>query len=159
MVHDIAKGRPMSTDAILQKLLDAAPFRLIGDDGVEAARKRFRDVRVPDEMLPDVRIEDRGPASEPVRSDSFLYRPRAVLCACNCQIRRLLPVRRGTAGLLRDAWSRSYQVTPPDGSVLSAPNRQSRTADTPTALAPRRRTRRELFRRHRRRRWLSCGPA
>jgi hypothetical protein len=50
----------MSTDAILQKLLDAAPFQLVGDDGVEAARKRFRDVRVPDEMLPDVRIEDRA---------------------------------------------------------------------------------------------------
>ncbi|MBV9091526.1 MAG: alpha/beta hydrolase [Mycobacteriaceae bacterium] len=46
-------------DAILQKLLDAAPFQLVGDGGVEAARKRLRDVRVPEEMLPDLRTEDR----------------------------------------------------------------------------------------------------
>jgi acetyl esterase len=48
-----------AVDAILQKLLDAAPFQLVGDDGVEAARKRLRDVRVPPEMLPDLRIADR----------------------------------------------------------------------------------------------------
>jgi acetyl esterase len=47
-------------DAILQKLLEAAPFQLVDDDGVEAARKRLRDVRVPEEMLPDLRIEDRA---------------------------------------------------------------------------------------------------
>jgi|SRR5271165_524333 len=46
-------------DAILQKLLDAVPFQLVTEDGVEAARKRLRDVRVPPEMLPDLRVEDR----------------------------------------------------------------------------------------------------
>src|SRR5271166_3087941 len=48
-----------AVDAILQKLLDAAPLQLVSDDGVEAARKRLRDVRVPLEMLPDLRVEDR----------------------------------------------------------------------------------------------------
>jgi acetyl esterase len=48
-----------AVDAILQKLLDAAPLQLVADDGLEAARKRLRDVRVPAELLPDLQIEDR----------------------------------------------------------------------------------------------------
>jgi acetyl esterase len=52
-------GEKPAIDAIMQKLLDAVPFQLVADDGVEAARKRLRDVRVPPEMLPDLRIENR----------------------------------------------------------------------------------------------------
>ncbi|WP_197381312.1 alpha/beta hydrolase [Mycolicibacterium mengxianglii] len=57
-------------DAILQKVLDAIPFQLTTDGGVEAARARFRDVpRLP--ILPEVTAQDRvleGPAGPiPVR--------------------------------------------------------------------------------------------
>jgi acetyl esterase/lipase len=45
-------------DAILQKLLDAVPMQLLSD-GLEAARKRLRDVRVPAHKLPDLPIENR----------------------------------------------------------------------------------------------------
>ena len=51
-------------DAILQKVLDAVPYRLAPDDGIEAARKGFRDVRRR-AVLPEVRSDDRtipGPA-------------------------------------------------------------------------------------------------
>ncbi len=51
-------------DAILLKVLDAVPFRLSTDDGVDAARQRFRDLpRRP--VHPELRVEDRtipGPA-------------------------------------------------------------------------------------------------
>ncbi|MGZ4584279.1 MAG: alpha/beta hydrolase [Mycobacterium sp.] len=51
-------------DPILQKVLDAAPFRLSTVDGVDAARQRFRDLpRRP--LHPELRVEDRaipGPA-------------------------------------------------------------------------------------------------
>jgi acetyl esterase/lipase len=51
-------------DPILQKVLDAVPFRLSSDDGVDAARQRFRDLpRRP--LHPELRVEDRaipGPA-------------------------------------------------------------------------------------------------
>lgn len=51
-------------DPILQKVLDAVPFRLSTDDGVDAARQRFRDL--PRRALhPELRVEDRaipGPA-------------------------------------------------------------------------------------------------
>ncbi|OBA58978.1 lipase [Mycobacterium sp. 1100029.7] len=51
-------------DPILLKVLDAVPFRLSTDDGIEAARQRFRDLpRRP--VHPDLRVEDRtieGPA-------------------------------------------------------------------------------------------------
>jgi acetyl esterase/lipase len=43
----------------LQKVLDAVPFRLTTDDGVEAARQRFRDLpRRP--LHPELRVEDRA---------------------------------------------------------------------------------------------------
>ena len=63
-------------DAILQKVLDAVPFRLTVDDGVEAARRGLRELpRRP--MHPDLRVEDRridGPAGPiPVR----IYWPTA----------------------------------------------------------------------------------
>lgn len=51
-------------DAILLKVLDAVPFRLSTDDGVDAARQRFRNL--PRRALhPELRVEDRaipGPA-------------------------------------------------------------------------------------------------
>jgi acetyl esterase len=51
-------------DAILLKVLDAVPFRLSTDDGVEAARQRLRELpRRP--VHPDLRVENRvidGPA-------------------------------------------------------------------------------------------------
>jgi acetyl esterase len=57
-------------DPILQKVLDAVPFRLSVDDGVEAARQRFRDLpRRP--VHPELRVENRdipGPAGPlPIR--------------------------------------------------------------------------------------------
>lgn len=52
-------------DPILLKVLDAVPFRLSTDDGVDAARQRFRDLpRRP--LHPELRVEDRtipGPAA------------------------------------------------------------------------------------------------
>jgi acetyl esterase/lipase len=61
-------------DAILLKVLEAVPFQLTTDGGVEASRQRFRDLpRWP--VHPDVRTEDRtidGPAGPiPLR----VYRP------------------------------------------------------------------------------------
>ncbi|MEB3984190.1 alpha/beta hydrolase [Mycobacterium sp. 663a-19] len=51
-------------DPILTKVLDAVPFRLSADDGVDAARQRFRGLpRRP--VHPELRVEDRtidGPA-------------------------------------------------------------------------------------------------
>ncbi len=57
-------------DDILQKVLEAVPFRLTVDDGVEAARRALRDLpRRP--LHPDLRVQDRhidGPAGAiPVR--------------------------------------------------------------------------------------------
>lgn len=46
-------------DPILLKVLDAVPFRLTTDDGVAAARQRFRDLpRRP--LHPELRVEDRA---------------------------------------------------------------------------------------------------
>ncbi|OBF44166.1 lipase [Mycobacterium sp. 852002-50816_SCH5313054-b] len=54
---DTAEENP-GIDPILQKVLDAVPFRLTTDDGVEAARQRFRDLpRRP--LHPELRVEDR----------------------------------------------------------------------------------------------------
>jgi acetyl esterase/lipase len=69
----VADDKP-ALDAILQKVLDAVPFRLNTDGGPENARQRFRDLpRAP--ILPEVHAEDRtvpGPAGPiPVR----VYRP------------------------------------------------------------------------------------
>lgn len=51
-------------DPILLKVLDAVPFRLSTDDGIDAARQRFRELpRRP--VHPELRVEDRtidGPA-------------------------------------------------------------------------------------------------
>src|ERR1700758_2129027 len=51
-------------DPILQKVLDAVPFRLSADDGVDAARRQLRDL--PRRAFhPELRVEDRaidGPA-------------------------------------------------------------------------------------------------
>jgi acetyl esterase len=51
-------------DPILQKVLDAVPFRLSADDGVDAARRQLRDL--PRRSFhPELRVEDRaidGPA-------------------------------------------------------------------------------------------------
>src|SRR5947209_12557079 len=51
-------GKP-GIDPILQKVLDAVPFRLSTDDGVAAARQRLRDLpRRP--LHPELRVEDRA---------------------------------------------------------------------------------------------------
>src|SRR5262245_1883611 len=77
----VAEERP-AVDAILLKVLEAVPFQLTTDGGVEAARQRFRDL--PRRAVhPDVRTEDRtidGPAGPipiriywpPSRSDATL---------------------------------------------------------------------------------------
>ncbi|WP_197376858.1 alpha/beta hydrolase [Mycolicibacterium baixiangningiae] len=61
-------------DAILRKVLDAVPFQLSVDEGVDVARRRFRDLPRR-EILPEVRTQDRripGPAGDiPIR----VYRP------------------------------------------------------------------------------------
>jgi acetyl esterase len=54
----VADEKP-ALDATLQKILDMAPFQLVTDDDVEAARKRLRDLRVPAHLLPSLRIENR----------------------------------------------------------------------------------------------------
>jgi acetyl esterase len=59
----VAEEKP-AVDAILQKVLEAVPFELTTDGGVEASRQRFRELpRRP--VHPEVRTEDRtidGPA-------------------------------------------------------------------------------------------------
>ena len=76
----VAEEKPASRkppDAILLKVLEAVPFQLTTDGGVEASRQRFRDLpRRP--VHPDVRTEERtidGPAGPiPIR----VYRPPTV---------------------------------------------------------------------------------
>jgi acetyl esterase/lipase len=71
----VAEEKP-AVDAILLKVLEAVPFELSTDGGVEASRQRFSDLpRRP--VHPDVRTEDRtidGPAG-PIRVR--VYRPPA----------------------------------------------------------------------------------
>jgi acetyl esterase len=69
LVRECAYGGPMSVaeeepasrkppDTILVKVLEAVPFQLTTDGGVEASRQRFRDLpRRP--VHPDVRTEHR----------------------------------------------------------------------------------------------------
>src|SRR4029077_13520981 len=81
LVRKCAYGVPMSVakekpavDAILLKVLEAVPFQLTTDGGVEASRQRFRDLPRR-QVHPDVHTEDRtidglaGPI--PIR----VYRP------------------------------------------------------------------------------------
>ncbi|OBJ47109.1 alpha/beta hydrolase [Mycobacterium sp. 1423905.2] len=60
-----AEERP-AIDPILQKVLDAVPFQLSTDDGIDAARQRLRDLpRRP--VHPELRVQDRtidGPAGD-----------------------------------------------------------------------------------------------
>jgi acetyl esterase len=69
----VAEEKP-AVDAILLKVLEAVPFQLTTDGGVEASRQRFRDLPRR-EGHPEVRAEDRtidGPAGPiPIR----VYRP------------------------------------------------------------------------------------
>jgi acetyl esterase len=46
-------------DPILQALLDAFPLTFTVDDGVELAREKFRLLKAPPELLPEMRIEER----------------------------------------------------------------------------------------------------
>ncbi|HEV7583357.1 MAG TPA: alpha/beta hydrolase [Mycobacterium sp.] len=46
-------------DPTFKALLDAFPMTFNADDGVELARERLRLLKVPPEMLPNLRIEDR----------------------------------------------------------------------------------------------------
>ncbi|MDT5304218.1 MAG: acetyl esterase [Mycobacterium sp.] len=69
----VAEEKP-AVDAILLKVLEAVPFQLTTEGGVEASRQRFRDLPRR-QVHPDVRTEDRtiaGPAGPiPIR----VYRP------------------------------------------------------------------------------------
>ena len=57
-----------SIDPTLKAILDAFPLTFTAADGVDVARAKLRQVQVPREMLPDLRIEDRTVAGEvPVR--------------------------------------------------------------------------------------------
>src|SRR6201999_313318 len=62
-LDDAADEKP-GIDPILLKVLDAVPFRLSTEDGIDAARQRLRDLpRRP--LHPELRVEDRdidGPA-------------------------------------------------------------------------------------------------
>lgn len=62
-LDNTAEEKP-AIDPILQKVLDAVPFRLSTEDGIRAARQRFRDLpRRP--LHPELRVENRtipGPA-------------------------------------------------------------------------------------------------
>ncbi len=51
-------ARP-TIDPTLKTLLDAFPMTFNADDGVEIARSRLRQLKVPPELLPDLRIEER----------------------------------------------------------------------------------------------------
>jgi acetyl esterase/lipase len=55
---DTADEKP-GIDPILLKVLDAVPFRLSTDDGVDAARQRLRDLRRRP-VHPELRVEDRA---------------------------------------------------------------------------------------------------
>jgi acetyl esterase len=57
-VIDPSIGRP-GIDPTFQMLLDAFPMTFNASDGVEVARSRLRQLKVPPEMLPDLRIEER----------------------------------------------------------------------------------------------------
>src|ERR1700738_5521934 len=62
----VAEEKP-AVDAILLKVLEAVPFQLTTDGGVEASRQRFRDLpRRP--VHPEVRTENRtvGGAAGPI---------------------------------------------------------------------------------------------
>jgi acetyl esterase/lipase len=67
-------GEKPAVDAILLKVMEAVPFQLTTDGGVEEARRRFRELPR-SEVHPEVRTEDRtvdGPAGPiPIR----VYRP------------------------------------------------------------------------------------
>jgi acetyl esterase len=69
----VAEEKP-AVDAILLKVLEAVPFRLTIDGGIEAARQRFRDLPRR-KVHPDLRVENHvidGPAGPiPIR----VYRP------------------------------------------------------------------------------------
>jgi acetyl esterase/lipase len=53
-----ATARPQ-IDPTLKLMLDAFPMTFTAADGVEVARARLRQLQVPPEMLPDLRIENR----------------------------------------------------------------------------------------------------
>jgi acetyl esterase len=55
---DPSSARP-GIDPTFQMLLDAFPMTFNAADGVEVARSRLRQLQVPPEMLPDLRIEER----------------------------------------------------------------------------------------------------
>ncbi|MGF2943950.1 alpha/beta hydrolase [Mycobacterium sp. Lab-001] len=62
-LDNTADERP-AIDPILQKVLDAVPFRLSTEEGVDAARQRFRDLPRR-QVYPELQVEDRtvpGPA-------------------------------------------------------------------------------------------------
>jgi acetyl esterase len=72
-LHNTADEKP-AIDPILQKVLDAVPFRLSTDDGIDAARQRFRDLpRRP--LHPELRVEDRAIVGPDGSIDIRIYWP------------------------------------------------------------------------------------
>jgi acetyl esterase len=55
---DLSSAKP-DIDPTLKALLDTFPMTFQASDGVEVARERLRLLKVPPEMLPDLRIENR----------------------------------------------------------------------------------------------------
>src|ERR1700741_4951185 len=57
-------GEPTTTnpgiDPLMKAVLDAFPLVFTAADGVEVAREKLRAVKVPPELLPDMRIEERA---------------------------------------------------------------------------------------------------
>ncbi len=58
LVTEPTIARP-GIDPTFKSLLDAFPLTFSATDGVETARSRLRLLKVPEEMLPDLRIEER----------------------------------------------------------------------------------------------------
>ena len=63
---DPTPARPQ-IDPTLKALVDTFPMTFTASDGVEVARERMRQLKMPPEMLPDLRIEDRTANGVPVR--------------------------------------------------------------------------------------------
>lgn len=64
-------------DVIFQKVLDAVPFQLSLDDGIEEARRQLRDMPRRTDEFPDVTAEDRTlPVGEHGGVGVRIYRPR-----------------------------------------------------------------------------------
>jgi acetyl esterase len=69
-----ATDRP-ALDPLLKSLFDAFPMTFRESDGVAVARKRLAALKVPAELLPDLRIEDRTVEHDGLRVPVRIYWP------------------------------------------------------------------------------------